>query len=214
MNGIPSLIYREGDGSVRWENERVLFRKWLRFEACSKVGFLGQDLVVSDLACTPNQLVFPLSIRYMQQRAFIWLAMALSFCHFGKNFTFWLWLEMLPCALVATKLTCNIVLECYAMYLRLKVTRTHEFGGLVHQNENFDCMWPGLCIMVKYKLWTWAKWNWLVHFAWNLWQVFLALSLARCKKNQVKRTYSLEMEIWFSGGLGHVLGYGRHVGPA
>lgn len=68
----------------------------------------------------------------------------------------------------------------------------------------FWLIWFDWCIMTISKFWTKAKRNWPVHFAWNLGQMFLAMCLIRCKKNQVKKSYGLEMAMWWSDGLGHV----------
>lgn len=113
----------------------------------------------------------------------------------GKNSDFWPWLEIFKCAFVTTKLTFKHVTQCYEMYLGPKRIRTHEFGDLEHQNAKSDCMWSSVCVMVKSNLWTWAKWNWLMYLALKLCQMFFPMPLIKFKKNQVKRSYYLEMSM-------------------
>lgn len=69
------------------------------------------------------------------------------------------------------------------------------FWGLGEWKWKFWLGMSSLPIRLIINVWTKDKLNWLVNFVKNLCQMFLSISLIAFKKNQIKRSYGLEMEI-------------------
>lgn len=84
-SGKPSLIYREGVGMDKWENDGGFLIKHMWLGACSRMTFLGYEMVCSDLVCFTNQLVLVLSTKKDKPRELEWPVMHLDFNHFGKK---------------------------------------------------------------------------------------------------------------------------------
>lgn len=142
MKETPSSIYREGVWMVWRERGGSLLQKWWRVEACLRLNLGRQGWLCSDLVCTPDQLVFTLSIDLEQTQSMKWPAMQITFCHFWKSqhlhmgsiFEFW--------HVLAYKLTSYHVTLSYVTCFGTIGITLRGFGHLMHPFAN--SAWIGL----------------------------------------------------------------------
>lgn len=139
-----------------------------------------------DLVCFTNQLVLLLRTKQEQPRALEWSVMHLDFSQFGKNLNLHMASGFMICEISTPKFTSIWALVCWITCYKSKEIILGWIGTLVNQFVNSDWLWSGLCIMTISNFWTKAKWNWLVHFAWNLFQIFLSISLSNEKGIRLK----------------------------
>lgn len=178
------------------ENEDGLIRNSMWLATCLKMDLWRHEMVHPDLVYFTKQLVLVLSTKQEQPKAMKWSAIHLDFSYLGGKLNLSHGIGFHDLRHFHTKVDFHFGLGMLHNMLQGNRDQIGMNWILGDSICTFWMTWYDFGIMAIFNFWTKTKWNWLMCFAWNLCQMFLAMSLIIYKKNQVKRICSLQMAMW------------------